>query len=168
MSASGLSPEGHPSGDSGEGHRRGDSPEGHPSGDSAPFVHPVAVRFRDLDPMGHAHHTLALVYFEEARAALWRRLTGRAGLDGIDYILAEATLRWRARILFPQTATVAVRVARVGGRSFVLDYELRSDGGELLTEGRTVQVMFDYGAGVSKEIPPDLRERLEALRSGAG
>lgn len=140
--------------------------EGAPSPDAAayPFRHPVDVRFRDLDPMGHAHHTLPLVYFEEARAALWQRLTGRSGVDGIDYILAEVTLSYRARVLFPQTASVGIRVARVGGRSFVLEYELRSEQGAVLTEGRTVQVMYDYGAGGSKDLSPELRERLEALR----
>jgi acyl-CoA thioester hydrolase len=38
----------------------------------------VPVRFRDLDAMGHAHHTLPLIYLEEARAAFWRELKGSA------------------------------------------------------------------------------------------
>lgn len=131
-----------------------------------PFTWPVEVRFRDIDAMGHAHHSLPLVYFEEARAALWRELTGQREPTAIDYIMAEATLRFRARILWPQRALVEIRVARVGERSFDLEYELRSEEGELLTEGRTVQVMYDYEQGHSKPIPQAVRERLEGLRGG--
>lgn len=130
---------------------------------SFPFTWTVDVRFRDVDSMGHAHHSLPLIYFEEARAALWRDLTGQSDALTLDYIMAEATLRYRGRILWPQRARVGVRVSRIGGKSFELEYELRAETGEVLTEGRTVQVMYDYGAGQSKPIPEDLRARLERL-----
>ncbi|MGH7446200.1 MAG: acyl-CoA thioesterase, partial [Longimicrobiales bacterium] len=73
----------------------------------------VPVRFRDLDPMGHAHHTLPLVYLEEARAAFWRMLKGSDSLDAIDYVMAEITLRFHARIRFPSTVTVGLSLSRV-------------------------------------------------------
>ena len=41
------------------------------------FRHPVEVRFKDIDIGGHAHHSHALVYFEEARSAYWREGVGR-------------------------------------------------------------------------------------------
>jgi acyl-CoA thioester hydrolase len=126
------------------------------------FRHPVEVRFRDLDPMGHAHHSLVLIYIEEARAAYWREVGGRAGLDAIDYIMADVTLRFRARIFFPGTVQVGVRAARLGGSSFVLEYELRSATGELLADARSTQVMYDYAAARSKPIPPELRARIAA------
>ena len=70
------------------------------------FHHPVEVRFRDIDVGGHAHHSEALMYFEEARAAYWREVAGQAGLDDIDYIMAEATIRWHQRVFWPQTLSV--------------------------------------------------------------
>lgn len=132
-----------------------------------PFTWPVDVRFRDIDAMGHAHHSLPLVYFEEARAALWRELTGQRDPLAIDYIMAEVTLSFRGRILWPQRASVGVRVARIGEKSFELEYELRSRTGELLTEGRSVQVMYDYAAGRSKAIPAGVRAGLERLAGEA-
>ena len=36
------------------------------------------VRFKDVDVGGHAHHSHALVYFEEARWAYWARVVGSA------------------------------------------------------------------------------------------
>lgn len=131
------------------------------------FEHRAEVRFRDLDPMGHAHHSLPLIYFEEARAAYWRDVVRRSGADDIDYILAEATLGFRARILFPQRVTVLVRVSRIGSSSFDMEYQLRSADDELLADGRTVQVMYDYAAGRSKEVPAEVRVRMEEYDSPA-
>jgi len=125
--------------------------------------HPVVVRFRDIDVGGHAHHAEALVYFEEARAAYWRRVTGRQGLDGVDYIMAEAEVRWHKRVLWPQTLEVGVRVSRLGKKHFEMAYEVRGEGGERLQSGRTVQVMYDYAAGATSRIPEDLRRAIEEL-----
>jgi acyl-CoA thioester hydrolase len=123
--------------------------------DSAPgtfrYHRTVEVRFRDLDPMGHAHHSLALIYFDVA---------GRADLTSIDYILAEIVIRYHARTHFPDTLDVAIRATKVGGKSFELEYEVRSGTGELLISGKTVQVMYDYSASASKVIPDDIRERI--------
>lgn len=125
------------------------------------FRHEVEVRFRDIDAMGHAHHTLPLVYFEEARAAYWREVVGRPGLDEIDYAIGEVALRYHGRIRYPARLVVELRVSRLGEKSFTMEYELRSAAGELLASGRTVQVMFDYEASRSKAIPPEVRRRIE-------
>src|SRR4051812_43292320 len=99
-----------------------------PDGDDASFRfrYPVAVRFRDIDIMGHAHHSLPLVYFEEARAAYWRDVAKRPDIVSTDYIIAEFTIRYHARTLFPDTLSVGVRTSRLGGKSFEMEYEARS------------------------------------------
>jgi acyl-CoA thioester hydrolase len=127
------------------------------------FRWPVEVRFRDLDPMGHAHHSLPLICFEEARAAYWREVVGRpnATVEDIDYIMAEVRIRYHGRIRFPGRVLVGARVARLGEKSWTMEYELRDDAGELLAGGTTVQVMYDYGAERSKVIAPEVRERIE-------
>lgn len=126
------------------------------------FQYRVPVRFKDLDVGEHAHHSHALVYFEEARAAFWQEVGGRKGLAGVDYILAEASIRYHARVLWPQELRVGVRVSRLGKRHFVLSYEARSSEGELLVSGATTQVMYDYEAGATRAMDAGLRARLEA------
>ncbi|MBI4539681.1 MAG: acyl-CoA thioesterase [Gemmatimonadetes bacterium] len=127
------------------------------------FQYPVPVRFRDIDVGGHAHHSMALVYFEEARAAYWREVVGRPELEDIDYILAEATVRYHMRVLYPDTLTIGVRVNLLGRKHFVMEYDARSTSGERVASGETVQVMYDYRAGRSKPIPPEVRARIEAF-----
>lgn len=124
------------------------------------FRHPVEVRFRDIDVGGHAHHSQALIYFEEARAAYWRDVVGKKGVEDIDYILAEAEIRYHRRVLYPDLLSVGVRVSLLGKKHFVMLYEVRSAEGEKLVSGRTVQVMFDYEGGVTKRIPEEIRERI--------
>lgn len=127
------------------------------------FRHPVTVRFRDVDVGGHAHHAEALVYFEEARWAYWSEVVGKGGVGRVDYVLAECRVRWHARVLWPQTVSVGVRVVRVGRKHFEMEYEVLSEGGERLQSGTTVQVMYDYQAGASKRLPDELRRTLEAF-----
>src|SRR5688572_5069403 len=116
-------------------------PERNPSLGNFRFQYEVPVRFRDLDPMGHAHHSLPLVYIEEARAEYWRQVVGSSGLDAIDYVIAQVTLRFLQRIHYPCTLRIGVRVSRLGTSSFTMGYELRDESGELLVTAETVQVM---------------------------
>lgn len=125
------------------------------------FHHPVVVRFRDIDVGGHAHHSEALMYFEEARAAYWREVVGRQGIGEIGYILAEATLRWHQRVFWPQTLSVGVRVAKLGKKHFEMEYEVLSAEGDRLQSGRTVQVMYDYRELKTTRIPDEVREAIE-------
>ena len=125
------------------------------------FHHAVVVRFRDIDVGGHAHHSEALMYFEEARWAYWREVVGRGDIDDVDYILAEARVRWHQRVLWPQTVSVGVRVSRLAKKHFEMEYEVRSPDGEKLQSGETVQVWYDYEAGKTARIPDDVRAAIE-------
>jgi acyl-CoA thioester hydrolase len=131
------------------------------------FPHAVEVRFRDLDPMGHAHHAIPLVLFEEARAAYWRDVAGRATLDAIDYIMAEFTVRFHGRIQWPARLRVGVRTAALGRTSFTMEYEARDEAGRIVASGRSVQVLYDYAAERRAAIDAALRARLEAFEGGA-
>lgn len=125
------------------------------------FHHRVDVRFKDIDLGGHAHHSHALVYFEEARGAWWRQVVGRDGVDDIDYILADASIRWHRRIHWPSRLDVSLRVPLLARKHFALEYRVHGPEGELLVSGSTVQVMYDYGTEASKRIPAEVRTAIE-------
>ena len=126
------------------------------------FWHPVHVRFKDIDVGGHAHHSLALVYFEEARAKYWKDVVGRGELDEIDFILAEARIRYHQRVLYPLRMVVGVRVSVLGKKHFVMEYLALGEDEEELLSGETTMVMFDYGSGQTKRISPEVRAAVEA------
>ncbi len=122
----------------------------------------VDVRFSDIDVGGHAHHSRALIYMEEARAAYWQDVMGGTEPSEPDYILAEASLRFVQRVLYPDRLRVSVRVSVLGSKHFRMEYEVRGSNGQLLVSGWTTQVMFDYAEGRSTRIPDEVRARLEA------
>ncbi|HEX6693520.1 MAG TPA: thioesterase family protein [Longimicrobiales bacterium] len=129
------------------------------------FWYDVQVRFRDIDLFGHTHHTAALIYVEEARAAYWREVAGRADLNDIDYVLGEVRVRYLKRITYPGTVRVGVRTANMGGKSFTMEFEIRS-GDEVLASGETTQVMFDRSTGTPIPIDSALRSKLDAYERG--
>jgi len=101
------------------------------------------------------------MYFEEARWAYWGEVVGSMRAESVNYVLAEAKIRWHARVLWPQAVDVGVRVSRIGRKHFEMEYEVRSEAGERLVSGTSVQVMYDYEAGASIPMPPDLATTLE-------
>ena len=137
-----------------------------PDASTFSFWHPVQVRFKDIDIGGHSHHSNALVYFEEARAAFWRDVVGRGSLEEVDFILAEARIRYHARVLYPLEMEVGVRVSVLGKKHFVMEYLAVDNGGEELVSGETTMVMFDYEKGATKRIPPEVRAALEGHHAG--
>jgi len=128
------------------------------------FWHPVEVRFKDIDVGGHAHHSLALVYFEEARSAFWSTIVGLGSLKEVDFILAEARIRYHQRVLYPLRMKVGVRVPLVGKKHFLMEYLAVGEDGEGLVSGETTLVMYDYRTGRTKLVPAHVREALDKFR----
>jgi acyl-CoA thioester hydrolase len=124
------------------------------------FRHAVDVRFKDIDVGGHAHHSHALVYFEEARWAYWGTVLGRARLAQVDYILAEASVRYHRRVFWPMRLDVGVRVSLLGKKHFEMSYEVKSQDGDRLISGKTVQVWYDYASVRTARIPDAVKEAI--------
>jgi acyl-CoA thioester hydrolase len=125
------------------------------------FWREVPVRFRDLDSLGHVHHSLSLMYLEEARAAYWREVAGRPSVKDIDYVIGEVRVRYHERIQYPGTVRVGVRVSRIGGKSVGMEFEIRSAEDVLLVSGETTHIMFDFDNGSSAAVSAELRDRLQ-------
>ena len=127
-----------------------------PDSSSFSLWHEVDVRFKDIDVGGHAHHSLVLVFFEEARARYWRDVVGIDSLEDVDFIMAEARVRFHARIFYPRRLRVGVRVSTLKRKHFVMDYLVEDSAGEALASGETTMVMFDYRTSASKAVPPEV------------
>ena len=120
------------------------------------FVHREAVRFRDLDGMGHVNNAVFMTYMETARLNYFRSLgLGDNPLEGM--ILARAEVDFRSPIELGEQVEVGVRAGRIGTKSFELDQEVRADG-RVAAEGRFVLVAYDYTTNQSQEIPSMWRE----------
>ena len=121
------------------------------------FVHRETVRFRDLDSLGHVNNAVFLTYLEEARIAYLDPL----GAEASDMILARVEIDFRAPLRMGDELEIGVRPARVGTKSFDLEYEVRS-GNTLAAEAKTVLVSYDYASARPVELPESWREALAA------
>ena len=128
-----------------------------------PFSHRETARFRDLDPMGHVNNAVYLTWIENARIEYLRRLGAfeRPDTGEMAMILARVELDFREALDFGDEVEIGVRTARLGTKSFDLEYELRS-GDRVVAEAKTVLVAYDYTSNRSQEIPEEWRRRLAA------
>ena len=132
------------------------------------FRHPVDVRFRDLDAIGHVNNAEYLTYFEMARIAYWLQVTRRTQISDLDMILARAEIDYRSPLTFGESIEVGVGCTSLGKTSFVLEldaHELAS--GRLVAECRKTLVYYDFAAGVKKPLPDEIRALLLAQDPGA-
>ena len=125
------------------------------------FVHREAVRFRDLDPMGHVNNAVFLTYIESARAAFLQHLGAVQTLEDLAIIVARIEIDFREPVRFGDEVEVSVRVSRFGEKSFDLEHELRV-GDTLAAEAKTVLVTYDYERREPVAIPEAWREKLAA------
>jgi len=127
---------------------------------------PVQPRFRDTDAMGHVNNAVYLTYFEVARTAYWRALTGSPRYQEVPFILAHTTIDFRSPAMVHEELAVGIRVSRVGTSSFECAYRVEEAmGRRLVCEGRSVQVIYDYARGASYPMPGDLRAKIAAFEA---
>ena len=124
------------------------------------FVHEETVRFSDLDGMGHVNNAVFLTYLEQARLAWFRSFGDEESMPLTDIILARTEIDFRSPLVFGEKVSIGVRPARVGTKSFELEYELRA-GERLVAGAKSVIVGYDYEAGASVPLSDEQRRRLQ-------
>jgi acyl-CoA thioester hydrolase len=125
------------------------------------FVHREAVRFRDLDAMGHVNNAVFLTYIESARVAYLQDLGAAATLQEMSIIVARIEIDFRAPVGFGDEVQIAVHASRFGAKSFDLEYVLRV-GDTVVAEAKSVLVSYDYSKGEAVALPDEWREKLAA------
>ena len=120
-----------------------------------PVVEKLQVRYQGLDPYGHVNNAFHIAYFESVRLAYLERIAEHLGLGpleagelpGVRYVIAEATVRYKAPIRLGDALHGAASIGTIGNRSFVMDYELRAgesfENAVLTAEGTYAQVFYD-------------------------
>jgi acyl-CoA thioester hydrolase len=127
-----------------------------------PFTHTLRVRYAECDVQGVVFNSHYLAYVDVAITELWRAAFGGYGemLDrGLDVVVAEAQLRFRAAAHFDDELTLEVTVTHMGKTSIVTRHRILR-GQELLVECTIRHVMVARTALTKKEIPGWARQRL--------
>jgi acyl-CoA thioester hydrolase len=136
------------------------------------FYHPIEVRYGDLDPQWHVNNARIVGYIEHARLSYIKSLglfDGESFLD-LKLIVADVHVAYLAPIHPNAKVRVGVRVAKLGNKSLVFEYEVEDENnGQTCARGETVMVAFDYHTQKSMPVPADWRiaiSHLEGIPSG--
>ena len=127
-----------------------------------PFVHELRVRYGECDAQGHVFNAHYLSYFDVAYTELFRDAVGpwsAMAQWGVDSVVAEAALRFRAPARFDDVIALALRVERLGRSSVEIAFEVRR-GDEVLVEGSVRHVVVSTADWRPAEMPEAVRQGL--------
>lgn len=128
----------------------------------------LRVRYGECDSQGVVFNAHFLAYFDIAITELFRAAFGsyQAMVDrGVDFVVAEAGLRYRQPARFDDELRIEVTVTRLGTTSITTGHRVLRDG-ELLVEGTLRHVLVTLTGrggrepGAKTAIPGWMREGL--------
>jgi len=123
---------------------------------AAIFEHPVDVRWRDVDALGHVNHAVFLTYLEEGRDAFFSQTLGGDPL----YVVVRLEVDLRAEVRYPdRRVTVRIEVERLGTTSLTTRETILTPSKEAAAEARVVTVRWD--ADHHKPVPFSQAERTQ-------
>ena len=126
--------------------------------------HRVQMRWRDIDPLGHVNHNVALTYLEEGRDAFLREL----GIGRDNYVVGRCSLTF-AHEIRPEfgSVTVECEVAELGRSSVTTRERIVDPDGNVVVEGTFGLVLWDPEAGGARPIGDAERAALSGEEARA-
>jgi acyl-CoA thioester hydrolase len=126
--------------------------------DKFKFSIPVALRWSDLDALKHVNNARFLTFFEEARIAYFRNIGWDWQKDGL--IIARNEINYRKPVFLADEPVIHLRCARIGSKSFDIEYLMLDKLGNPLADGKTVLVVFDYQLDHAVVLPDATKQKL--------
>lgn len=100
-----------------------------------------AVRFSDLDALGHVNNNSVGQYFENARAALFAELTPNWPHRDDVFVLAKTTINFHQELHIPAKLRIGTGIVRVGSTSLTIS-NILMHGDRLVATGESVSVLI--------------------------
>ncbi|MDA1231067.1 MAG: thioesterase family protein [Planctomycetota bacterium] len=125
----------------------------------------LPVQWGDQDAFGHVNNVVYFRWFESARIDLFNDCHSAVTMSGsgLGPILASIKCDYRRQLRFPDTVYVGSKITRVGRSSADISHAIVSTQQvEVVAEGVSVIVVFNYTAQRVTRIPDDLRQQFEA------
>jgi acyl-CoA thioester hydrolase len=126
----------------------------------------VPVRFAECDPYGVVWHGHYVLYLEHARETLTGRFgftAARALAMGYRVPITRMELKFRAPARPDQKIRVTARLRTPAVARFVMDYEIRSESGDLLASAVTEQVVVNASGELLLTLPAGLRAMCASI-----
>jgi len=122
----------------------------------------IEVPYRDLDAMGHVNNAVYFSYFELARQKYWEAAVGVETFLDIGFVMASASIDYRLPARMRDRLQVEIHCPRIGTSSFDFQYRI-TRGDEVVAEGKSTQVLWDWHGGGKRVFTGELREKIRAF-----
>lgn len=131
------------------------------------FRLPIAIRYGDMDTLGHVNNAKYLTYVEQARIRYIRELAlWSGGVSEMGLIVARIECDYKLPLTMDDgEAIVYQRVTRMGTKSFDIEFVItRKDasGEAVAAQGKVVLVVYDYNHNTSVTMPEEWRAKIVA------
>jgi acyl-CoA thioester hydrolase len=130
----------------------------------ARFIHPVHIRWADIDGYQHVNNSVYLEYLSQARVAMFFHPSMEGGLGFYDgLVIARHEIDYLRQISYqPTPITVEMWIEDVRGASFVVDAEIH-DGDAIAARARTTCVRFDFDSNSPRRLTEEERGFLDGF-----
>jgi acyl-CoA thioester hydrolase len=121
----------------------------------------IAVRWGDMDAMGHVNNTVYFRYMEQARIGWFDALVPQdEAWKRTGIVIANASCNFKRPINYPGNVEVRVLIGAPGGSSVPTFYQLMINE-ELYADGEATVVFIDMAQQKPVRIPQKIREALQ-------
>lgn len=121
----------------------------------------LALRWGDMDSLGHINNVQFARLFEEARVRAMQEWFGGERRAGVGMVVAHQEIEFAAPLYYSaEPVRCEIWVSRIGGKSFDFGCRLTSADGVVGALSETTLAVLDLTAGRALEIPDDLRALL--------
>lgn len=130
------------------------------------------VIWGDMDVFGHINNTVYFRYFENIRMAFFEKTQVNQHKEAtqIGPILASTQCQFKAPLTFPDTITIATRIANLdtlatGEKRFTMEYAVFSENQDCIAaKGEGLIVYYDYAHSKSCAVPENILNAFKALQ----
>jgi acyl-CoA thioester hydrolase len=135
-----------------------------PDHSAFPFLHPLRVRWSEVDPQGIVFNPNYLVYADVALTEYWRE----KGIDyaampkafGVDTFMVSAKVDYFASARFDEQIEIGVKTGRMGRSSLVLEFAVFRERAALVSGALTYVFATTGQERTPASIPQAIRARL--------
>ncbi|WP_273050646.1 acyl-CoA thioesterase, partial [Pseudoalteromonas sp.] len=109
------------------------------------FIEKVMPRFSETDALGHINNTVLPVWFEVARAPIFKFFTPDLNPHDWKLIIAKIEVSFVGELFYGHEVTVKTSVEHIGTSSFVLRQEAWQHD-KCCAIGKAIMVRYDFTA----------------------
>ena len=128
----------------------------------------MAIRWGDMDMMGHVNNTVYFRYLEQARIEWFEQIGAMPDPAGHGPVIVNAHCSFIRQLKYPGQIEVSTSVGPAGRSSFEMLHEIRLVGSDVLhASGGAKVVWVDFPSEKSTPLPDWLRSLLDGAAAGA-